>query len=376
MSSKSSNRRKVSIIVPCYNEEETLEVSVGHLLAIEDDVIELEVLIVNDASSDRSLEIAKELAQKHPQIVVLNHEKNQGKGAALNTGIQKASGEFVGIQDADLEYDPRDLRRLLEPLLSGEADVSLGSRFLSSGTHRVLYFWHSMGNKFLTFLSNMFTDLNLTDMETCYKLFRADLIKQITIKEKRFGVEPEMIAKIAHMRPRIYEMGISYHGRTYEEGKKIGVKDGFRALYCIFHYNAPKAPMPIQFLIYLLIGGVSAIFNLVLFLLLKNNGVTLTVSLLTAFFSAAFLNYFLCILFLFRHKAKWDPTREILIFLVLIIIVGIFDLYTTKALISVGISAVSSKLWATVFGLVLNFAGRKYIVFPEASSGPWKPQRK
>jgi glycosyltransferase involved in cell wall biosynthesis len=178
----------------------------------------------------------------------LHHDYNRGKGAALRTGFQHATGNFVAVQDADLEYDPQDLKRLLGPLRDGVADAVFGSRFLSHGAHRVLYFWHYLGNALLTFLSNMLTDLNLTDMETCYKVFRRDVIQSITIEEDRFGVEPELVAKVAQQRLRIYEMGISYYGRTYEEGKKIGIKDGFRALYCIFHYNAHRAPLPIQFL--------------------------------------------------------------------------------------------------------------------------------
>jgi len=376
MCPESDTRRKVSVIVPCYNEEATLGLCIEKLLEIEDTVIKLEVIIVNDASQDKSLEQARILEKKYKQITVLNHEHNQGKGAALNTGIQRASGEWVAIQDADLEYDPRDLRRLLEPLIRGDADAAFGSRFLSGGEHRVLYFWHSLGNKFLTFLSNMFTDLNLTDMETCYKAFRADLIKKITIKEKRFGVEPEIVAKIAQMRPRIYEMGITYRGRTYEEGKKITAKDGLRAIYCIFHYNAPKAPVPIQFLIYILIGGLSALLNLMLFLILMLSQTTLNISILTAFFIAAFFNYCLCVLFLFRHKAQWNPAMEILIFLLVVSVVGAFDLYATRALLAGGLNAVPSKLTATVLGLILNFTGRKYLVFFEKASGPWIPQIK
>lgn len=367
-------RRKVSIIVPCYNEEHTLDKSMARLIAIEDDVVELEVIVVNDASTDNSLQVAYDLQKKYPQIVVKNHEKNMGKGAGLNTGFQAATGEIVAIQDADLEYDPRDLRKLFDPILNDEADVVYGSRFLFGGTHRVLYFWHSMGNKFLTFLSNMFTDLNLSDMETCYKVFKTDLIKKITIQEKRFGVEPEMTAKIAHMRPRIFEMGVSYRGRTYEEGKKIGMRDGFRALYCIFHYNAPKAPMPIQFMIYVVIGGISAILNLILFLIFKNYGISLDIAILSAFMAAAFLNYLLCIQILFRHKAKWNPLGEMVIFLLLISAVGFFDLWMTKHMLADGSTPITAKLVATGLGLVLNFLGRKYLVFPEKKSGGWKVQ--
>ena len=209
--------------------------------------------------------IARRLESVHPEIRVFRHEVNRGKGAALRTGFANATGMFVAVQDADLEYDPMDLLGLLKPLVEGKADVVLGSRFLSSGEHRVLYFWHSVGNRVLTLLSNMFTDLNLTDMETCYKVFRRDVLQRVTLRENRFGFEPEIVANIARMRLRIFEMGISYSGRTYEEGKKIGAKDGFRALYCILKYNLPHAPLPFQFAVYLLIGGIAALVNLACF---------------------------------------------------------------------------------------------------------------
>ena len=211
-----------------------------------------------------------------PAILKLDTTKSEfwriprtwAKAAAIRTGIAKASGDFLAIQDADLEYDPQDLLRLAKPLVAGKADVVIGSRFLSPGAHRVLYFWHSVGNKFLTLLSNMLTDLNLTDMECCYKVFRREALKDIVIEENRFGIEPEIVAKMANKRLRIYEMSVSYHGRTYSEGKKINWKDGFRAIYCILHYNLPYCPPYIQFLAYLVVGGVAAIVNLFIFLLL------------------------------------------------------------------------------------------------------------
>src|SRR6187402_2589385 len=258
-------RVKLSLVIPCFNEEKTLEACVDKVMEIADEELELELIIVDDCSKDKSRAVAARLAERIPGLVLLHHEVNQGKGAALRSGISHATGDFVGIQDADLEYDPMDLKRLLVPLRSGEADVVLGSRFLSHGYHRVLYFWHSLGNRFLTLLSNMLTDLNLTDMETCYKVFRREVIQGIKIEENRFGFEPEVVAKIAHQRLRIYEMGISYRGRTYAEGKKIGMKDGWRALYCILKYNLHKVPVPIQFLFYTVIGAVAAVVNLVLF---------------------------------------------------------------------------------------------------------------
>ena len=288
---------KLSIVVPCYNEERTLEKLISKVLDLADNSLSLEIIIVDDASRDGSLKIAENLERQYPEtIVLIKHEKNQGKGAALRSGFKKATGDFVAVQDADLEYDPMELRKLIVPLVDGTADVVLGSRFLSSGAHRVLYFWHSVGNRLLTLLSNMFTDLNLTDMETCYKVFRREVIQAIDIKEDRFGFEPEVVAKIAQKRVRIYEMGISYYGRTYEEGKKIGVRDAFRALYSIIRYNGPKAPVPIQFLVYLLIGGLSAACNLAVFLSLLYLGFTVNTSALSAFAIAAALNYFLSIL--------------------------------------------------------------------------------
>jgi glycosyltransferase involved in cell wall biosynthesis len=300
----------LSIVIPCYNEENTLETCVDRVRSISDDTLRLEIIIVDDCSRDRSLEIARELAQKYPEIKVQRHEVNQGKGAALRTGFQHATGDIVAVQDADLEYDPNDLKRLIQPIEQQKADVVLGSRFLSSGVHRVFYFWHSMGNKFLTLLSNMYTDLNLTDMETCYKVFRREVIQDVKIHENRFGFEPEIVAEIAHRRLRIYEMGISYDGRSYAEGKKIGVQDGFRAIYCILRYNAYRSPVPLQLLLYLGIGGVAALVHLVLFTLLFQSGAGLTVAILLAGIPALVCDYFLVITLLFRRGARWPFAKE------------------------------------------------------------------
>jgi len=359
-------------VIPCYNEEKTLQTCVERILEIMDEKLTVELVIVDDYSTDQSLKIAREMEKNHPEVRVFCHEQNQGKGAALRTGFKEATGDFVAVQDADLEYDPNDLKRLLGPLLDNKADVVLGSRFQVTGAQRVLYFWHYLGNRFLTFLSNMFTDLNLTDMETCYKVFRREIIQSIELQEDRFGFEPEIVAKIAHRRLRIYEMGISYHGRTYAEGKKIGVKDGLRALYCIFHYNAPKAPVPIQFFIYLFIGGIAGLVNLALFLALYSRGIEVVVAAPSAFITAAIVNYLLCILFLFRHKARWNTTFEFLIFIGVVSVVGMIDLYLTKFLLLNGLSAALSKIIATMIGLFLNFLGRRFLVFPESAVGPWK----
>lgn len=369
-------KTKLSVVVPCYNEEQTLEKSVERVRKIADDNLKLEIIIVDDQSKDNSYTIAKSLETKYSNIITYKHEKNQGKGAALRTGFQHATGEFVAVHDADLEYDPMELRKLLIPMINGDADVVLGSRFLSDGAHRVLYYWHSIGNRFLTTLSNMFTDLNLTDMETCYKVFKREVIQKIRIEENRFGFEPEIVAKIAQMRLRIYEMGISYFGRTYEEGKKIGARDGFRALYCIFRYNANKAPLPIQFLFYLFIGGTAAIINLMIFLGLFTSNILVEASAPIAFIVAAGVNYYLSIKLLFRHKAKWNAPMEILIYGLVVIFAALADLFLTKLFLGLNLPASFSKLIATGIVFIINFLGRKYIVFPEKASGPWKPQNK
>jgi len=366
----------LSVVVPCYNEQATLGSCIQGLLEIQDDNLTLEIIVVDDGSSDDSIGVAQALCARHQEVRLLEHEKNMGKGAALRTGFEQATGDFVAVQDADLEYEPQDLKRLLEPLRGGVADVVFGSRFLSHGAHRVLYFWHSLGNSFLTLISNIFTDLNLTDMETCYKVFRREIIQSFEIEENRFGVEPEMVAKVAQMRVRIYEMGISYRGRTYAEGKKIGAKDGFRALYAILRYNAHKAPLPVQFLLYLFIGGIAATANLGIFLALFHAGYAVHAAAPVAFLVAATINYFLCILLLFRHNAQWTTWKEVLVYLALVFGVAVLDLVITKGLLVAGAGPAVAKSMAILCGLLLNFAGRKYFVFYEPSSGPWSPQDK
>jgi glycosyltransferase involved in cell wall biosynthesis len=235
---------KLSILMPMYNEEDTLETIVDRVLGVDYGVDDLEIVIVDDCSSDASLGVAERIGAEHPNVVVVRHEVNQGKGAAIRTAMKNSTGDVLIVQDADLEYDPRDIPSLISLIKDDIADVVFGSRFLSSGPHRVLYYWHQIGNNFLTLFSNMMTNINLTDMEVCYKAFRREVADTITIEENRFGFEPEMTAKVSKGKWRIYEVPISYFGRTYDEGKKIGWKDGVQAILCILKYNLFRRAHP------------------------------------------------------------------------------------------------------------------------------------
>jgi len=233
-------KKRLSVIIPAYNESSTILDILQKVGGLEIPGIEMEIIVVNDCSTDDTKALVEKFisGQSSKNTKLLNQEKNRGKGAAIHKGIREASGDYLLIQDADLEYDPEEYPDLLKPVLNGQADVVYGSRFVGANPHRILFFWHSIGNKMLTTLSNMFTNLNLTDMETCYKLFRTEIIKKIYLHEKRFGFEPEVTAKISRVPGiRIYEIGISYYGRTYHEGKKINWKDGFHAIFCILKYN-------------------------------------------------------------------------------------------------------------------------------------------
>jgi glycosyltransferase involved in cell wall biosynthesis len=358
----------LSIIVPCYNEEATLFPCVERILSLKQRGVVLEVLIVDDCSKDKSREIAIHLAESFSEVRLLKHESNQGKGAAIRTGLLEAKGEYIGIQDADLEYDPVEYANLLRVMRDEKADVVYGSRYLRpSRARRVLYFWHTWMNRALTFVSNMFTNLDLTDMETCYKLFRREIIQEIApcLEENRFGFEPEITAKIALSGACIYECAISYNPRSYEEGKKIGWKDGVHALYCILHYSAYRAPLPMQILLYLFIGFVAALVNVGSFTSLLILGIGTGWAIAVSFALAAAVNYLLCVAILFRHKAFWSTAGELFAYLVTVGIMGLLDYGITIGLIALGISSFWSKSWAVLACFAGNFILRRTLVFRE-----------
>jgi len=365
---------KLSVIIPCYNEARTLKQCVQRLLDLADQLMPLEIIIVDDGSTDHGPSIASELEIQEEQVKVLSHKQNQGKGAALRTGIDHATGDFIAIHDADLEYDPKDLKKLLDPLINEKADVVIGSRFLSSGAHRVLYFWHTVANRILTILSNMLTDLNLTDIECGQKVFRKKAIDDINIEEDRFGFEPEIIAKVAHKRLRIYEVAVSYDGRTYAEGKKIGWKDAVRAIYCILHYNVPYTSLYIQFFYYSLVGIFSAGVNIISFLAMLAAGTPVELAAPIAFCVAAAANYLTSIIFIFRHLAKWSLPTELVLYVLVVAIAAAFDLWITMSLLALGYAPGTAKGLSAALVLMLNFLGRRYIVFPTGGRGPWKPR--
>jgi putative flippase GtrA len=330
--------------------------------------VDLDIIIVDDGSKDNSREVAMQLAEKNAEVRLISHLVNKGKGAAIRTGLLEAKGDYIGIQDADLEYDPMQFGALLQVMRDNKADVVYGSRYLlPSQARRVLYFWHTWMNKTLTFISNMFTNLDLTDMETCYKLFRREIIQPIApfLQEDRFGFEPEITAKIAHSGALVYECAISYNPRGYEEGKKIGWKDGFRALYCIMHYSAHRAPLPMQILLYFFIGLTAAMCNIGCFLGLLAGGVSAAAAVVAAFTLSASVNYLLCIAVLFRHKAFWSAKGELLACLIAAIIMGLVDYNVAMGLLAFGASPFWAKCLAALSGFAGNFVFRKWLVFRE-----------
>ena len=360
-----SGPKTLSLIIPCYNEARTLGSCVKRVLAIATPELNLEIIIVDDSSNDESLAIARKLANHHPEINVLHHVKNRGKGAALRTGFAHATGDFVGIQDADMEYDPKEFHILLQPILDDKADVVFGSRYLRTEARRVLYYWHTWMNKTLTSVSNLFTNLDITDMETGYKLFRREIVQAIDLKEDRFGFEPEVTAKVAQTRCRVYECAISYTPRTAEEGKKIGWKDGIHALYCILHYSAPSAPLPMQLSIYFVIGSVCAVVNVAIFSILFHAGTSIRIATPVAFALSAALNYFLCIAVLFHHKARWNTLGEVIAYLGSVFLMGLVDYGLTLGCVAAGAAPTFSKVIAAASGFIGNFLLRRFLVFPQ-----------
>lgn len=355
----------LTLVIPCYNEAATIAQCLQRCLALREHGIDLELLVVDDCSTDNSIQIVDKFKRKYPEISLYRHDRNQGKGAALRTGFMKASKEFVGIQDADMEYDPLDYLRLVRPLAEGEADVVYGSRYLKTSPRRVLRFWHSFMNRSLTSFSNLFTNLDITDMETCYKVFRRDVIQKLApqLKENRFGFEPEITCLVARNDCRVYELAIDYAPRSYTEGKKIGWRDGLRAIYCILHYGAPFAPAPMQFIIYFFIGSFCALANILLFAIFLALAMPMTPAIVSAFILAALLNYLLCLMLLFRHKSRWSGRGEILSYIAVVLIMCAADLGMTLGFNYLGLIPVLSKTISTLIGFAGNFILRKYIVF-------------
>lgn len=352
----------LSLIIPCYNEESTLKNCVESCLLLKNHNIDLELIIVDDCSTDNSLEIAHQLQKDHEEIVILQNKVNLGKGASVQQGFKVAHGEYVGIQDADMEYDPLDYLELLKPIEENKADVVYGSRYLRSETRKVHYFWHTWMNKTLTFISNMFSNFDLSDMAACYKLFRRDVVEKITpmLKENRFSFDAEVTTIISRLNVRVFECTIHYSPRTYEEGKKIGWKDGVRALYCLFYYGSPYAALPMQLIIYFFINLISAIANFTLYSICLYCNYSILFSVLLSFIVGFVVNQSLTVFSLFKDKKEW---KNFHLYYIFIIIACMFDLGITTLLINAGFSAINSRIISIVIGFIANFALRRYQIF-------------
>lgn len=327
---------KLSLVIPCYNEEKTLRSIVEQILHLRDRGVELELVIVDDRSRDNSLEVARQLSREYSGIKVVHHEKNRGKGAALRTGFLEATGDYVGIQDADMEYDPSDYLTLLRVIREEKADIVYGSRYLQKSSGRsVLYFWHTLMNQFLTLSSNLFTDLTITDMETCYKLFRRDVIREIApkLQENRFGFEPEVTALAARSHYKFSECAIAYHPRGYEEGKKITWKDGVRALICIVKYG--NAPLPTRILFFLLTGLFCLLVNTMLFPALHYCSVPLPYAVWIAYGISAVIDLILCSIFVYRDPDAGAGRKKYnsIISLTVLLGLGVADYFITLGLL-------------------------------------------
>jgi glycosyltransferase involved in cell wall biosynthesis len=359
---------KISIIIPIYNEEKTLENIIQQVENSDVLGLEKELILVDDCSQDGTRKILEKYQSRHK---VIFHEKNQGKGAGLRTGFKNASGDIIIIQDADLEYDPNEYPKLLKPILDNKADVVFGSRFVGGQSHRILYFWHTMTNKFLTVLSNVFSDLNLTDMETCYKVFRKEIIDQIEIEENRFGFEPEITAKIGELTRtkniRLYEVGISYYGRTYNEGKKIGWKDAARAFWCIFKYNTSKFAHLVKYGIngiFVALSQIIAIYILVKYFNFSTNSlqqianiISIEISILVGLFLHSFLTW----------RYQYETTRNFFkVFIYFHLITGISFLVRMllfPILSLFGIDYMTNTLIGVLVAIIINFFGYDKVVF-------------
>jgi glycosyltransferase involved in cell wall biosynthesis len=362
---------KLSIVIPVYNEKDSiLEIlKAVKEVSLPKEITNKEIIVVDDCSNDGTREILKKISD--PEIKVFYHEKNKGKGGALNTGFERVTGDIVIIQDADLEYDPNEYPKLLGPIMDDKADVVFGSRFIGGESHRILYFWHSMLNKWLTFLSNIFSDLNLTDMETCYKVFRKSVLDQIHIEENRFGFEPEITAKVGELsrtnNVRLYEVGISYYGRTYKEGKKIGWKDGMRALWCIFKYNTSEFAHIVKYGIngiFVALSQILAIYLLVRYRGFNTGGLQSLANVFSIEISILVgLVLHSCITWRYKYRSIRDFFKVLVNFHLITGISFLVRVILFPILASLGVDYMTNTLIGIAVALVINFLGYDKVVF-------------